>query len=75
MAKPLGLIGFGDAADVLFKALEAQVGAGSHKGLKGNAEAGIELAGELPGQGVEDGNEVAQVATGGEGTLMRMRAR
>ena len=59
MAQTLRLIGLGDAADVLLKGVEAQACAGGDKGLLGDVEAGIELAGQLPGQGIEDGDQVA----------------
>ena len=50
MAEPLGLVGFGDAANVLLEGFEAQIGAGGDKGLLGHVEAGIKLARQLPGQ-------------------------
>ena len=50
MAEALGGIALGEAADVLLEGVEAGFGAGGAEGFFGNAEAGVELAGELPGE-------------------------
>ena len=54
VAQTLLLVGLGDAANVLLEGVQAQTGAGGHKGLLGAVEAGVELPGQLPGQRIED---------------------
>jgi len=54
MAQTLLLVRLGDAANVLLEGGKVQAGAGGHKSLFGDFEAGVELPGELPGQRVED---------------------
>jgi len=67
VAETLLLIRLGDAADVLLEGVQAQGGVGVDEALLGEAEAGIELAGELPGEGIEEGDELAHLAAGGDG--------
>ena len=64
MAQTLLLVRLGDAANVLLEGGKVQAGAGGHKSLFGDFEAGVELPGELPGQRVEDRNQVTHLAAG-----------
>ena len=65
MAQAFLLVTLGDTANVLLKGGKVQSGAGGHKSLFGNFEAGVELPRKLPGQRAEDRNQIAHLASGG----------
>ena len=57
-----------DAADVVLEGAELDSGGGGEEGLEGYAEAGVDLAGDLPGDGVldvEEAGELGGVCRGG----------
>ena len=49
------------AADVVFKGAEADTGGGGEEGLLGDGEAGVDASGDLPGDGVFDVEEAAEL--------------
>ena len=60
-------VGGVDAADVVLKGAELDAGGGGEKGGKGDGELGVDVAGDLPGEGVFDVEESGELAGVGEG--------
>ena len=50
------------AADVVFKGAEPDAGGGGEEGLLGYGERGLDLTGDLPGEGVLDVEEAGEFA-------------
>ena len=64
MAQALRLVGLGNSADVLLKSVQMHALSRGNERLLGDAGIRIELARKLPGQGVENIDQVAHFAAG-----------